>query len=56
MYWAALNYDPELTKTLWKKTEEPMAMAIIVNMIWHNMAKRWCPDSDIKRKLLASAK
>ncbi|XP_076098368.1 transient receptor potential cation channel subfamily M member-like 2 isoform X1 [Mytilus galloprovincialis] len=56
VYWAALNFDAELTKTLWKKTEEPMAMAIIVSMIWHRMAKRWCPDVDLKRRLLASSK
>jgi hypothetical protein len=42
VYWAALNFDIELTKTFWKKTEEPMAMAFIVSMIWYSIAKKWC--------------
>ena len=56
VYWAALNFDIELTKTFWKKTEEPMAMAFIVSMIWYSIAKKWCPDPDTKKKLLVSAK
>jgi hypothetical protein len=33
VYWAALNFDIELTKTFWKKTEEPMAMAFINKIV-----------------------
>ncbi|XP_033743894.1 transient receptor potential cation channel subfamily M member 1-like [Pecten maximus] len=55
VFWAAITFNAELTKVLWKRTEDPMVMALIVSMIWNNLSKNWCRDLDTKRKVRESA-
>ena len=55
IYWAALTYNPKLTKILWRHCDDPMVMATIVSMIW-NTLKKQCRDQDMKDKLEKSAK
>lgn len=53
--WAALTNRPELAKVLWKRTEDPMAMALIVSMILHRLGSRWCKDLDLRQRIKESA-
>ncbi|XP_048243432.1 transient receptor potential cation channel subfamily M member-like 2 [Haliotis rufescens] len=48
VFWAALTNRPKLAKVFWRKTEDPMAMALIISMLMHNLAKRWCKEPDIR--------
>ncbi|XP_076467609.1 transient receptor potential cation channel subfamily M member-like 2 [Babylonia areolata] len=49
--WAALTSRYKLAKLLWKHTEEPMAVALVVSMILHNLATNWCKDQDMRKSV-----
>ncbi|KAJ8305131.1 hypothetical protein KUTeg_017316 [Tegillarca granosa] len=53
--WAALTNNVKLTKTLWKYTDDPMPVALLVSMIWHNLAKICYRDVDTKTNLREAA-
>ncbi|XP_048781107.2 transient receptor potential cation channel subfamily M member-like 2 isoform X2 [Ostrea edulis] len=55
IYWSVLTYNPAVTKVLWKRSDQPLVMALMISMIWHNLAVRWCRDLDTKRQLKDSA-
>nr|XP_022342149.1 transient receptor potential cation channel subfamily M member 1-like isoform X1 [Crassostrea virginica] len=55
IYWSAVTFNPEITKVLWRRSEQPMVMALVISMIWHNLAINWCRDLDTKRQLKDSA-
>ncbi len=46
--WAAVTNRPKLAKVFWRKTEDPMAVALIVSMLMHNLAKKWCKELDVR--------
>ena len=47
--WAALTSRYKLAKLLWKRTEEPMAVALVVSMILHRLGTDWCKkDLDMR--------
>jgi hypothetical protein len=50
-----LTYNPAVTKVLWKRSDQPMVMALVISMVWHNLAVNWCRDIDTKRQLKNSA-
>lgn len=51
IYWSVLTFNPGITRVLWKKSDQPMVMALVISMIWHNLATRWSRDLDTKRQL-----
>ncbi|XP_041360001.1 transient receptor potential cation channel subfamily M member-like 2 isoform X2 [Gigantopelta aegis] len=53
--WAALTNRPILAKVFWKKTDDPIAVALIVSMLLHRLASQWCKDVDMKRRVKATA-
>ncbi|ESO90587.1 hypothetical protein LOTGIDRAFT_175813, partial [Lottia gigantea] len=55
LFWATLTNRHKLAKVIWKRTEDPMTMAIIISMILNNLSKYWCKDIDIKRKIKVNA-
>ncbi|XP_061181423.1 transient receptor potential cation channel subfamily M member 1-like [Saccostrea echinata] len=56
IYWSVLTFNPSLTRALWKRSDQPMVMALVISMIWHTLAIKWCSrDLDIKRQLKDSA-
>lgn len=55
IYWSVLTFNPGVTRVLWKKSDQPMVMALIISMIWHNLAIKWSRDLDTKRQLKEAA-
>ncbi|KAK7479220.1 hypothetical protein BaRGS_00029564, partial [Batillaria attramentaria] len=55
VFWAVLTNRQELAKVLWKRTEDPMAMALIVSMLLHNLGSKWCRDIDMKTRTCETA-
>ncbi|KAK7097580.1 hypothetical protein V1264_004533 [Littorina saxatilis] len=54
--WAALTNRYKLAKLLWKQTEDPMAIALIVSMILHSLATDWCKkDLDMRQRVKETA-
>lgn len=55
VFWAVLTNRQELAKILWKRTDDPMAMALVVSMLLHKLHKR-CRDIDMRSKIKEAAK
>eukprot|EP00105_Crassostrea_gigas_P035510 XP_019919658.1 PREDICTED: transient receptor potential cation channel subfamily M member 1 [Crassostrea gigas] len=55
IYWSVLTFNPGVTRVLWKKSDQPMVMALVISMIWHNLAIKWSRDLDTKRQLKQAA-
>ncbi|XP_076468214.1 transient receptor potential cation channel subfamily M member-like 2 [Babylonia areolata] len=54
--WAALTSRYKLAKLLWKHTEDPMAIALIVSMILHRLGTYWCKkDQDMRNRVKQAA-
>ncbi|KAL5012140.1 hypothetical protein ScPMuIL_010691 [Solemya velum] len=55
VYWAMLTYRFDMAKILWKRTESPMSMALIVSYVWNSFSKNWCRDTDLVKRLKKSS-
>lgn len=54
VYWAVLTNRPKLAKILWKKTDDPIALALIVSMILHKLSGH-CRDQDLRNTISRNA-
>ncbi|CAG5136881.1 unnamed protein product, partial [Candidula unifasciata] len=55
IYWAVLTNRQELAKVLWKRSAEPIAVALVISNMYYHMSHDWIIDVDLKKKLKSAA-
>jgi hypothetical protein len=49
--WAALTCRYKLAKVLWRRAEDPMAVALILSSMLHRLGTFWCKkDLDMRKR------
>ncbi|KAK0055225.1 transient receptor potential cation channel subfamily M member-like 2, partial [Biomphalaria pfeifferi] len=55
IYWSVLTNRQSLAKVLWKKTSEPIAVALVISNMFYNLSKKWITDVDLQKNVKQAA-
>ncbi|KAI8793689.1 protein ced-11 [Biomphalaria glabrata] len=51
IYWAVLTNNQKLVRIFWSRTNEPVAMALVLSNIYKRLSQHWISNHDLKEKM-----